>query len=156
MLLRQLQTSGHSFQKQAFQSCNLVYHSPEGYTNINIVTNTHVFNSEHCLIDSTQHHQMFRAAVLNPGRTWIDFRWSVNIDGGDYRYLFSPTSKWNVAFHSTMNACNKTIYGLWTPKMFINFNKPHYLKFTQTYFPGKGSVGFTRPSKGSRVKKKNG
>jgi hypothetical protein len=48
---------------------------------------------------------------------------------GKMRTLFSLTSNWNLAVHSKMNVGNKVIYGIYTPKMFVNFNKSHCLWF---------------------------
>jgi hypothetical protein len=51
-----------------------------------------------------------------------------------------------------MSVGTKVIHGLWTPKMFVNFNKSHYLYFMHLntfFFSEKEFIGFTRLSKDS-------
>jgi hypothetical protein len=82
---------------------------------------------------------------------------SVNLDEGKkITTLFSLTSDRNAAFHSIMNVGNKVIYGLWTPKFCVNFNRSHYLYFRRLneFYSEQVSVSFTRLKGGRGTKKK--
>jgi len=52
----------------------------------------------------------------------------VNLDGEKITTLFSVNVTEICFLNSILNVGNKVIYGLYTPKMFLSFNKTHHLK----------------------------
>ena len=65
--------------------------------------------------------QIIRSAFLNLG--------SLTLDTDKIATLFSQTYNLNSDFHSITNTDKAVIYYLQTPKVFVNFNKYHYLYF---------------------------
>jgi hypothetical protein len=53
-----------------------------------------------------------------------------------------------------MNVGNRVIYGLWAPKMLVNFSKSRHLDVLKYIFSEKGSVVFARLSTVSMAHKK--
>jgi hypothetical protein len=74
-------------------------------------------------VSAPSHWSWCKAAVLNLAS--VDWKWM----SGNTTTLCSLTRYWHAAFHSILKVGYKVIYGLYTPKMSVNFNSSQYFYF---------------------------